>query len=205
MKIKDIHFVGSFKKAEQAPSDLKPAYAFIGRSNVGKSSLINMLTGRKNVARVSSNPGKTQSLNYFLIDDTWYLVDLPGYGYAKVSKKDREEWKRMIRQFLGQKENLVCTFVLIDSRIDPQQLDINFVNWLGEAGIPFVIVFTKVDKLKDAEKARHLKIIKSAFLEFWEELPQQFECSAITGEGREELLDFIQKVNERYNEQVKGE
>lgn len=203
MKISNIEFIGSFKQYKQAPDDHRPAYAFIGRSNVGKSSLINLLTGRTNTARVSSNPGKTQSLNYFLVDENWYLVDLPGYGYAKVSQKEREAWQKMIRQYLSLKENLVCTFVLIDSRIPPQELDISFINWLGEAGIPFVLVFTKVDKLKGSERGKQIRKISSAILEYWEELPEQFECSSVTGEGREELLNFIQQVNERYQQQIK--
>ena len=202
MKINEIEFIGSFKDYRQAPLDKRPAYAFIGRSNVGKSSLVNLLIGRNNTARVSSNPGKTQSLNYFLVEEKWYLVDLPGYGYAKVSKKEREVWQKMIRQYLSLKENLVCTFVLIDSRIPPQDLDIQFINWLGEAGVPFVIVYTKVDKLKAIERKKQLQKIRARILEFWAGLPQQFECSSVTGEGREEVLRFIQEVNERYQQQV---
>lgn len=196
MQINDIQFIGSFKNWKQCPEDQYPEYAFIGRSNVGKSSLINLLTARKDVARVSSNPGKTQSLNYFLVDKAWYLVDLPGYGYAKVSKKEREVWSSMIRDYLRYRENLVCTFVLIDSRISAQQIDINFVNWLGKNGIPFVLVFTKVDKVRSSHRSAQLDKIRQAFLEHWEELPDQFECSAVTGEGRDELLNFIYQINE---------
>ena len=198
MQINDIQFIGSFKKWQQCPEDKLPEFAFIGRSNVGKSSLINMLTSRKELARVSSNPGKTQSLNYFLIDQSWYLVDLPGYGYAKVSKKERSQWSGMIRDYLKLRENLVCTFVLVDSRIEAQKIDIDFVNWLGRNGIPFVFIFTKVDKLKASQRSKQLQSIRNAFLEYWEELPVQFECSAISGEGRDEILTFIQEVNERY-------
>lgn len=200
MLIRDIQFIGSFNKWQETPQSDLPEYAFIGRSNVGKSSLINMLTGRKEVARVSSNPGKTQSLNYFLIDSGWYLVDLPGYGYAKVSKKSRESWGKMIREYLKSKENLVCTFVLIDARIPSQELDVKFINWLGAQGIPFVLIFTKIDKLKQTLRAKQLDAIRAPLLDHWEELPQQFECSALTGEGREAILTYIQKINERYQQ-----
>jgi len=198
MQINQIEFIGSFKDRKQCPSADMPEYAFIGRSNVGKSSLINMLTGRKDLARVSSNPGKTQSINCFNVDGAWYLVDLPGYGYAKVSKKDREAWSKMIRDYLKFRENLVCTFVLVDSRIDAQAIDVSFVNWLGGQGIPFVLIFTKVDKLKSTQRSRQLDKIRKAFLEHWEELPEQFECSSVTGEGRDAVLAFIQEVNESY-------
>lgn len=196
MQINDIQFIGSFKNWKQCPPSQYPEYAFIGRSNVGKSSLINLLTRRKDVARVSSNPGKTQSINYFLVDDAWYLVDLPGYGYAKVSKKERESWSAMIRDFLRYRESLVCTFVLIDSRLDAQEIDINFVNWLGKYGIPFVLIYTKIDKVKASQREAQLNNIRKAFLAHWEELPEQFECSSITGEGRDELLNFIHRINE---------
>jgi GTP-binding protein len=200
MQINKIDFIGSFKNIQQAPVDKRPQYAFIGRSNVGKSSLINMLVNRTHLARTSSTPGKTQSLNYFLVDDIWYLVDLPGYGYAKVSKKERKSWGTMIKDYLRHSETLLCTFVLIDSRIPAQQIDIAFTNWLGEQGVPFVFVFTKVDKLNSTTRNSRLAELRKKFSENWTELPQQFECSSITKEGRDEVLSFIEQINDQYKQ-----
>lgn len=200
MQINKIDFIGSFKNVQQTPVDKRPQYAFIGRSNVGKSSLINMLVNRTHLARTSSTPGKTQSLNYFLVDDIWYLVDLPGYGYAKVSKKERKTWGTMIKDYLRLSETLLCTFVLIDSRIPAQQIDIAFTNWLGEQGVPFVFVFTKVDKLNTTIRKSKLEELRKKFSENWTELPQQFECSSITKEGRDRLLSFIEQINDQYKQ-----
>jgi len=198
MIIHYANFVSSHPKVSQCPAADKPEYAFIGRSNVGKSTLINMLTGRNKLARVSQTPGKTQLINYFKINDNWYLVDLPGYGYAKVSKTSRVKWQKMIRNYLTQRVNLQCTFILIDSRIPPQAIDIDFMNWLGEMLIPFVIVYTKIDKLKPEELDSNLEKIELAFLEHWESLPQRFKSSSINKTGREEILAFINQLNEGF-------
>jgi GTP-binding protein len=193
--IKQANFTGSFTRIGQCPDDGLPEYAFIGRSNVGKSSLINMLTGRKKLAMVSHTPGKTKTINYFRIDDCWYLVDLPGYGYAKVSKTDRFAWDKMIRAYLANRSTLSCVFVLIDSRIPPQRIDIEFLNWLGELGIPFVIVFTKLDKLKKNQRSRYIQAFMNVLGETWESLPDYFLSSAVSGEGREDIIQFIRRIN----------
>jgi GTP-binding protein len=177
------------------PKDPLPEYAFIGRSNVGKSSLINMLTARKKLARTSAAPGKTRLINHFRINNEWFLADLPGYGYAKVSKKERESFARMIEEYATLRRNLVCFFVLVDARIPPQQLDLDFIEWLGDSNLPFVIVLTKVDKVNQKEKAKNLKALKEALSEQWEELPLVFESSAVKGTGREEIIRFIHDTN----------
>lgn len=197
----DIHqtaFAGSYPSEAQCPTDGKPEYAFIGRSNVGKSSLINMLTGRKNIAHTSRTPGKTQLINYFLADGQWYLVDLPGYGYARISKRKRQEWRRMIEGYLQKRQTLQCAFILVDANIPPQQNDIDFINWLGESRIPFVIVFTKTDRLKPQDLEKNIDAIRQALFQFWNELPQQFITSSNKSMGREEILKFIGEVNEQY-------
>ena len=197
----DIHqtaFAGSYPSEAQCPTDGKPEYAFIGRSNVGKSSLINMLTGRKNIAHTSRTPGKTQLINYFLADGQWYLVDLPGYGYARISKRKRQEWRRMIEGYLQKRQTLQCAFILVDANIPPQQNDIDFINWLGESRIPFVIVFTKTDRLKPQDLEKNIDAIRQALHQFWNELPQQFITSSNKSMGREEILKFIGEVNEQY-------
>ncbi len=181
----------------QCPKDLLPEYAFIGRSNVGKSSLINMLTGRKNIAHISKKPGKTQLLNFYLINGGWYLVDLPGYGYAKISKTQRRKWERMIRDYLVKRQNMQCAFVLIDAMIPPQKIDIDFMNELGELRIPFVIAYTKTDRLKPQELKENLEAIRSELEKYWNALPREFVTSAETGEGRGEVLEFIEEVNQR--------
>ena len=195
--IKSAEYISSSPNVTMCPKEPLPEYAFIGRSNVGKSSLINMLVERKKLAKTSSSPGKTRLINHFIINGEWYLADLPGYGYAKVSKKERESFARMIEQYGAQRTNLVCFFVLVDARIPPQQLDLDFMEWLGDSGIPFVIVLTKVDKISQKEKSQNLKALKEALLEEWEELPVIFESSAITGTGRKEILTFINSTNSK--------
>ncbi|GAB3170002.1 ribosome biogenesis GTP-binding protein YihA/YsxC [Telluribacter humicola] len=201
MKIKEAKFITSNTDYRLCPEPDRPEYAFIGRSNVGKSSLINMLTDRKNLAKTSQQPGKTQLINHFMINDSWYLVDLPGYGYAKVSKTDRESWQPMIDNYLRNRPNLVCTFVLIDSRHDPQRVDLEFMEKLGADGVPFHIVFTKVDKLKKSNQvAAHVESYKQKLLEVWEELPPIFVTSSEKGEGREVLLETIENYNLAFEE-----
>ncbi|WP_247235947.1 ribosome biogenesis GTP-binding protein YihA/YsxC [Telluribacter sp. SYSU D00476] len=201
MKIKEAKFVTSNTDYRLCPEPDRPEYAFIGRSNVGKSSLINMLTDRKNLAKTSQQPGKTQLINHFMINDSWYLVDLPGYGYAKVSKTDRESWQPMIDNYLRNRPNLVCTFVLIDSRHDPQRVDLEFMEKLGQDGVPFHIVFTKVDKLKKSNQVlTHVESYKQKLLEVWEELPPIFVTSSEKGEGREALLETIENYNLAFEE-----
>jgi GTP-binding protein len=195
MHINHVNFIGSYLTEGKAPKTGLPEYAFIGRSNVGKSSLINMITGRKKIAKVSSTPGKTQLINYFEIDTSWYLVDLPGYGYAKISKRKRDQWRKMIERYLEQRSTLVCTFLLIDSRLPLQKIDLEFANYLGNVGIPFVIVYTKIDKVKSNGHIENIERIENGILEHWEELPQRFMTSSEKKIGREELLDFIQTVN----------
>lgn len=197
MEVNSTEFRGSFPRVQDCPVDDRPEFAFIGRSNVGKSSLINMLTGRKELARTSKKPGKTQLINYFLINQQWHLVDLPGYGYAKISKKKRQEWERMIQDYLVRRIQMQCAFVLIDAMIPPQPIDLDFINWLGEMRIPFVLVFTKTDRLKPDELAQNLQLIREALLETWTELPQQFLTSATARTGREEILTFIEEVRIR--------
>ncbi len=191
MDIKEVYFVGSYDRESACPRTDKPEFAFIGRSNVGKSSLINMLTGRTSLARVSKQPGKTQLLNYFNVDDQWYLVDLPGYGYAKISKKKRAAWEKMIERYLVTRENLVTAFVLLDSRIPLQDIDLEFINWLGDRNIPFNIIYTKLDKLKQSQIKGNIERIERALLQYWNELPARFISSAKKGTGRDKILQFI--------------
>ena len=198
MDIKHTAFAGSYPSEPQCPTDGKPEYAFIGRSNVGKSSLVNMLTGRKNIAHISRTPGKTQLINYYLVNGEWYLVDLPGYGYARISKSKRREWRRMIEGYLQKRQTLQCAFILLDANVPPQQIDIDFINWLGKAAIPFVIVYTKTDRLKPEELEANVLKIQQALLEHWNELPQQFITSAVKNEGQEGILQFISEVNTQY-------
>lgn len=202
MKINQVAYAGSYPKESKCPAGLRPEYAFIGRSNVGKSSLINCLVERKNLARTSSKPGKTQLLNYYLVDGDWFLVDLPGYGYAKISKTKRQEWERMIRGYLNNRGTLQYAFVLIDSNIPPQQIDLDFINSLGEERVPFVIAYTKADRLKPEQLEENLTKIREALLEHWEELPPQFVTAADTGRGAEEILAFIQQANEDYQNRL---
>lgn len=177
------------------PDDNRHEYAFIGRSNVGKSSLINMLTGNKKLAMTSSTPGKTMLINYFLINDKWYVVDLPGYGYARRSKDDRQRLQRMIQGYILRREQMTNLFLLIDSRHKPQAIDLEFMEWLGENGVPFSIVFTKLDKLSPTAGKKSIEAYCNALLEQWEELPPVFATSAEDGRGRAELLDYIEELN----------
>ncbi len=195
MQIKSTKFVISSPDIQKCPEPNLPEYAFIGRSNVGKSSLINMLTDNKKLAKISGTPGKTQLINHFLINDKWYLVDLPGYGFAKSSKKAREKWGLMIKKYLVKRKNLLCIFILIDSRLSPQKADIDFINWIGINKLPFMIIFTKTDKLKKIQLTQNINLFKNRLLENWEELPQFFISSAKTKSGKENILDFIEKTN----------
>ena len=193
--IKTITFLQSEVDWRKAPPPSLPEYAFIGRSNVGKSSLINMLANNKSIAKISSKPGKTQTINHFLVNNAWYLVDLPGYGYAKISKTMREKWVKMICDYLVLRENLQVIFVLIDARLEPQKKDLEFINSLGESQIPFVLIFTKSDKLSALRVSQNVEAFKRALLATWEELPPIFVSSAITGQGRAEILEFIAATN----------
>ena len=195
MKIKSADFVISNTAIDKCPKEHIPEYAFIGRSNVGKSSLINMLTGRKSLAKTSGKPGKTQLINHFKINDNWFLVDLPGYGYAKVSKKNRSIFAKFIYEYLEKRENLICTFVLVDSRHEPQKIDMLFMEWLGQNQIPFVIVFTKMDKLSSSQLNKNITKYKTEMLKTWEDVPQTFRSSAESGLGKSEILKFIEQTN----------
>jgi GTP-binding protein len=195
MIIKEAKYEGSFPGIGDCPKPERPEYAFIGRSNVGKSSLINMLCERKDLAHVSKKPGKTQALNFYLINKSWYLVDLPGYGYAKTAQKKRKTWGKMIADYLLERSSLQCAFVLLDANVPPQELDIEFINWLGENQVPFVLVYTKTDKLKSLQQAENIELIRQSLLQSWNELPQEFITSSIRRTGREEVLGLIEKVN----------
>jgi GTP-binding protein len=198
MIIKSAEFECSSAKAAQCPETKKPEFAFIGRSNVGKSSLTNMLVDRKTLAKTSGAPGKTKLINHFLINDQWYLVDLPGYGYAKVSKTDRSGFKKLIYDYFELRENMVNAFVLIDSRHEPQKSDLEFMSWMGEHGIPFSIVFTKIDKLSSSELGRNQDKYKKKLLDYWEVLPPIILTSAESKHGREEVLNYIEHCCELY-------
>lgn len=198
MVIKSAEFKCSNTQIDKLPAPVLPEYAFIGRSNVGKSTLINMLTGKKGLAKTSQTPGKTQHINHFLINENWYLVDLPGYGFAKSSRSNRSEWGKFIRSYLLKRENLQCIFVLIDSRLDPQKNDLDFCSWLGENGIPFILVFTKADKQSKLKTDQNVDKFGKALLQYFEELPPQFITSSELRQGREELLEFIDEINRRY-------
>ena len=195
MKIKEAKFLMSNTDWQKCPKETLPEYAFIGRSNVGKSSLINMLTDRRALAKVSGTPGKTLLINHFGIDDKWYLADLPGYGYAKVSKTLRTKFHNFTLQYLHHRPNLMCTFVLIDSRIKPQKIDIEFMEYCGEKKIPFVIIFTKMDKLNQKEKVENIERYHETMAEQWASFPPMFLSSAEKGTGRDEILGFIEETN----------
>jgi len=196
-------FVKSAPKWSDCPEPNKPEYAFIGRSNVGKSSLINMLADKKDLAKTSGTPGKTQLLNIFLMNENWYLTDLPGYGYAKVSKVKRGQFQKMITNYLSQRPNLINTFVLIDCRIPPQKIDLEFMEWLGENQIPFSMVFTKIDKISSAALQKALLNYKKEMLKTWESMPQVFTTSATGRIGRLELLNYVNSINEQLEGQFK--
>jgi GTP-binding protein len=193
--IDKVVFSGSHASEAACPKDNKPEYAFIGRSNVGKSSLINMLCNSKDLAKVSQTPGKTQTINFFSVDKSWYLVDLPGYGYAKVSRALRGKWQDMIDEYLLTRNQLICVFVLIDSMIPPQASDIEFVNWLGENEVPFVIAYTKTDRLSVMNLELNIKKIRDAIGEHWHEMPVDFITSAERKVGRMEIIEYIEGVN----------
>lgn len=200
MEIQSVSFIKSSAHPRECPPMDRPEYAFIGRSNVGKSSLINMIVGRLSMAKISSTPGKTQLINHFEInsekkDESWYLTDLPGFGYAKVSKKDRVKWERTSKQFLEGRTNLMCTMMLVDSRLKAQKVDLDFMAYLGEIGLPFVIVFTKVDKLNKTERSNFLSGYTEVMLKQWSKMPPVFITSSETKEGREELLNFFEQTN----------
>ena len=196
MIIKSATFSISSPNYRKCPQDGRPEYAFIGRSNVGKSSLINMLTGVKGLAKTSGRPGKTQLINHFLINNEWYLVDLPGYGYARTSKSSRAQWSTMMRDYFLHREQLTNTYVLVDSRIPPQRIDLEFLEFLGSHGVPLTIVFTKSDKEKQREVMGNIKLMKQALSEQWDPLPPMVLTSSLTGYGRDTLLDQIEQINE---------
>ena len=195
MEIKSAEFVISNTRIDRCPQDGLPEYAFIGRSNVGKSSLINMLTGRNKLAMTSSTPGKTLLINHFLINKQWYLVDLPGYGYAQRGKKQQEELKQIIENYVLEREALTCLFVLIDCRHEPQRIDLEFIEWLGENGVPFAIIFTKADKLSATRVRENVTAYLNRLSGQWEELPPHFITSSEKRLGRQEVLDYIESIN----------
>jgi len=194
MHIHSATFVISNSKRTACPEDGLQEYAFIGRSNVGKSSLINMLTSVKDLAKTSSKPGKTLLINHFLVNEEWYIVDLPGYGYAKISKAMRETVHKMITDYVTKREQLACLFVLLDSRHEPQEIDMDFLEFLGESGVPFAVIFTKTDKISQAEVGKNVRAFKEKMLKIWEELPPIFQTSAEKMRGKEEVLDYIESV-----------
>lgn len=202
MKVVEVTYLTSGVSAAQYPKPDKPEYAFIGRSNVGKSSLINRLVLQPNIARVSATPGKTRTINHFLVDKAWMLADLPGYGYAKLSREQRAKWEIMIKDYLLKRENLMTTFVLVDARLEPQKSDLEFMQFLAENGLPMAIVFTKADKLNQSEAAKNYNLYKKELANLFEPLPLIFKTSSQTGRGRKELWDFIIDVNTQF--QCKG-
>jgi len=199
MEITNAEFVISNTDVRKCPAGTLPEYAFIGRSNVGKSSLINMLTNRKGLAMTSATPGKTMLINHFLVNKNWYIVDLPGYGYAKRGQKGVEQIKRIIESYILQREQMTNLFVLIDSRLEPQAIDLKFIEWLGENGVPFSIVFTKADKLKSGKLNSNINLYLQRLQEQWEELPPYFITSSENRLGRKELLDYIESINKSMN------
>ncbi len=194
MHIKSANFLMSNSSVDKCPTPDRPEFAFIGRSNVGKSSLINMLTNYKNLAKTSSRPGKTQLINHFTINNNWYLVDLPGYGYAKVSKKEKNKFQAYITDYIINRENLYCLFVLIDCRHDAQKIDLDFIEWCGEKEIPITLIFTKIDKIGTNKLANNIMNYKKKLLEFWSELPNILISSSESGAGKDEILSFISEV-----------
>ena len=195
MEVKSAVFVISNTDVGKCPAGSRPEYAFIGRSNVGKSSLINMITNQKHLAMTSQKPGKTQLINHFLINNEWYLVDLPGYGYAQRGKAGRENIRKIIEDYVLEREQLTCLFVLIDCRHEPQKIDLEFMEWLGESKVPFAIVFTKIDKISKGKLAENMEIYRNKMFETWEELPVIFISSAEKKEGKEDILAYIDSIN----------
>ena len=195
MEIKKAEFVLSAPRESMCPKDTKPEYAFIGRSNVGKSSLINMLTNNRKLAKTSSTPGKTLLINHFIINNEWYLVDLPGYGFAKRSKSELQKLEQMITGYLLQRQQLVNVFLLVDIRLEAQKVDLDFIQWLGSSSIPFAIVFTKADKLSATKVSKNVEAYKKVLSETWEEMPPMFVTSAEKKQGRDEILDYIENIN----------
>lgn len=195
MEIRSAKFISSHADLSKLPSPNKPEYAFIGRSNVGKSSLINMLCEQKYLAKTSSTPGKTQTINHFLINEQWYLVDLPGYGFAKVAKTEREKWKGFSFDYIKNRKNLLAVCVLIDVRLEPQKIDQEFMNWLGRNGVPFMMIFTKCDKLTKNQLNKNYTFYQKEMLKTWEEMPVHFLTSAVDKKGKDEVLNYIDKVN----------
>jgi len=198
MKIKTAEFVISNSEVARCPDSSLPEYAFIGRSNVGKSSLINMITNRKSLAKTSGRPGKTQLINHFLINGNWHLVDLPGYGYARVSKTVKKTFQKFITAYFEQRKQMICAFVLIDSRHEPQPIDMEFMEYLGQNGIPFCIIFTKADKMRPKALERNIETYKATMLETWEEMPEYFVTSSENGLGQEEVLEYIENINTQF-------
>lgn len=196
MEVKQARFITSNSSVSKCPKPDRPEYAFIGRSNVGKSSLINMLVNSKSLAKTSSRPGKTQLINHFLINETWYLVDLPGYGYAQAPKTEVKKWEKFIREYILKRENLYCLFVLVDIRHDPLPVDLEFIEWLGSHQVPFALIFTKSDKLKTEEIEPNIQKYKDKLLEKWESLPEIFVSSAEKFTGKEEILSYIGNINQ---------
>ncbi len=199
MEIKEAEFITSSVMESQCPKPLLPEYAFIGRSNVGKSLLINMLTNNRKLAKVSGSPGKTITMNHFLINKEWYLVDLPGFGFARRSKTERKKWEKMVRHYILTRSNLMSLFLLVDLRLEPQKIDMEFIAWLAMSQIPFVITFTKADKLNKVNIEKNLAVYKKTLLESWEELPPNFITSAVAGVGKEDLLQYIDNTNMLFN------
>lgn len=199
MEINSSEYTVSSPMVSMCPNDTKPEYAFIGRSNVGKSSLINMLCRHKNLAKTSQTPGKTLLINHFIINKEWYLVDLPGYGFAKRSKKQVDKLQQMITGYILQRQQLVNVFVLVDIRLEPQKIDLEFIEWLGQSSIPFTIIFTKADKLTNAKVRANVEAYKTKLLETWEELPPYFVTSSESKQGREEVLAYIESINNTIN------
>lgn len=200
MQIKSAEFVVSNQDVDKCPNTNLPEYAFIGRSNIGKSSLINMLTNRKSLAKTSGRPGKTQLINHFIINKNWYLVDLPGYGYAKVSKKAKKTFQKFITAYFEKRKQLISAFVLVDIRHEPQPIDLDFMQWMGEHEIPFSIIFTKADKLKPKAIETHISDYKNILLESWEEMPNYFITSSLKGMGKEDLLSYIDGINKAFKD-----
>jgi GTP-binding protein len=198
MIIKSAEFICSNTQISKLPPPTKPEYAFIGRSNVGKSSLINMLVQKKGLAKTSQTPGKTQLINHFYVNETWYIVDLPGYGYARASKSKKADWNKFIQIYLDKRESLQCVMVLIDSRLEPQKIDLEFCSWLGEKGLPFALIFTKADKQSSLKTDQNIAKFRKAILDMFEEAPQHFVTSSETMLGRDEVLAFISNINQGF-------